>query len=142
MKKVFASLHARTICHATEDLERVKAALASVVGDAEQRITRSEGHHGNPIVVLESRVDDPKTIDDFFKRLEAETSAALINTLECRIDEACNMFVKLDKQSAFAGVLREARNDDVVSVRIKVSAFPARPEVARRAVEAHLKHPS
>ena len=117
----------------------MRAALANVVGEeAEQKISASDGHHGNPIIVLESSVEDPRAIDSFFQKLEPATSESLLSSLECRIDEACNLFVKLDKQAAFASVLKAATNDDVVSVRIKVNAFPAKPEVAMRIVKEYM----
>jgi len=132
-------LHARTICHATEDLERVKQALRNVVGEEEVRVSRTEGHHGNPIIVLEASVADPKAIDEFFHRVDERTVSSMIETLGCRIDDGCNLFLKIDKQAAFLGTVQMAQNDDVVSVRIKVNAFPARPEVAQGIVKEHLR---
>lgn len=112
--------------------------MRNVVGDAEPRESRTEGHHGNPIIVLEASVDDQEAIEDFFHRLEPALKADLVATLDRRIDDGCNLFIKLDKQTAFLGKIQMATNDDVVSVRLKVYAFPAKCAVAQRMVEEYL----
>jgi len=139
VKKTFAGLHARTICHATEDLDKVRLAMRNAVGEVEQRISKTEGHHGNPITILEASVDDPKALDEFFLRIGDATVKEMLDSLDNRIDDGCNLFLKLDKQAALLGNLQMARNDDAISIRIKVSAFPARCSIARGMVDEYLR---
>jgi len=131
-------LHARSLCHATEELERVERALMNVVGSAEVRVSRTEGVHGNPIEVLEANLDDPVAIQQFFSRLSRDDIAEIDRTLDLRMDVERNLFLRVDKQSAFRGDVRLGSGDDVVSIRLRVHAFPAKREVAIRLVHESL----
>jgi RNA binding exosome subunit len=139
VRSMFSSLHARALGHATEDLDRVKTAMANVMGDVDLRVSRTEGHHGNPIVILEATIEDSRAIDGFFARISDEDMEALIGSLEKRVDDGCNLFLKLDKQDAFAGTIRLGTGDDVISVRVKARVFPARREIAKEALGEYLR---
>lgn len=127
-------MHARAFAHATEDLDKVKVAMANVVGPVETSAVSTEGVHGNPLTILEADVTDPDDILRFFSKLDREDLQTLMRTLDKRVDEGCNLFVKIDKQSAFLGQVRLDRGDDVISVRIRVAAFPASCAVAQNVV--------
>lgn len=139
MNRPFAGLHARAFCHATEDLDKVKTALQNTVGEADIRISRTEGHHGNPITIVETSVEMMREISSFFERLEKDDLRLLLETLPSRVDDGCNLFIKIDKQAAYSGRIRMKRNGDVVSVRAKVRAFPATSEVAQATARAFLE---
>jgi len=130
MKGPFRGLYARAFAHATEDLEKVKTAMENALGPQELKILKTEGVHGNPIVILEAEISDPQEVPRFLSRLSREDLETILRTLDNRVDEGCNLFIKLDKQSAFGGLLRLDQGDDVISVRIRVAAFPAKREVA------------
>ncbi len=130
VKRVFAGLHARAFCHATEDLERVRLAMANVLGDVETRISRTAGIHGNPITVLKTVINDHESIMNFVKQLTEEDLEELLRSLDSRIDDDCNLFIRIDKQEAYQGRVRLARGDDMISIRVRVIAFPARCSVA------------
>jgi RNA binding exosome subunit len=136
MRRRFRGLHARAFVHATEVRERVEQALRNVVGEGPITSTETEGVHGNAITILEVGVPE------MFSRLSEDDLRTLLHTLDSRIDEGCNLFIKLDKQSAFLGEARLGKGDDVVSIRIRVAAFPAHQEVAvgvvREALEEEL----
>jgi len=131
VKKPFAGLYARAFCHATEDLEKVKQALRNTIGDAEMQISQTEGHHGNPITIVESGVESIEEISGFFEKLAEDDLRFVLDTLSTRVDEGCNLFLKIDKQAAYEERIRLGRNDDVLSIRIKVIAYPAKCEVAQ-----------
>lgn len=137
MRSVFSSLHARTFCHATEDLDRVKTALENAVGKSDVKISRTEGHHGNPIVILETAVEERDGIDEFFARLGRENVDEVLSSLSSRMDESCNLFIRLDKQAAFKGEIIFG-SDDVISVRIRVRSYPSRRDIAASAVREYL----
>ena len=130
MKKPFAVLHARTFCHATEDLQRVRSALDNAVGKSDINTSKTEGHHGNPIFILEAAVEGMDGIDRFFSKLRRTDVGELLSSLSSRVDDSCNLFVRIDKQAAFKDEIRLGRDDDVISVRVRVRSFPARREVA------------
>jgi RNA-binding protein len=134
----FQALHARTLCHATEDIDKVKQAFASAIGDTDISISKTEGHHGNVILVLEAILEDDDAIGEFFERFSDGALSVIIQTLPSRIDDGCNLFIRIDKQSAFAGQIKMADNDDVISVRLRVRSYPARSELAAKAVRAYL----
>jgi RNA binding exosome subunit len=134
VKGRFRGLHARAFVHATEDLDKVKMAMANVVGPVELTTLVTEGVHGNPLTVLEANVSGPDDVPRFFSKLDREDLHTILRTLDKRVDEGCNLFVKIDKQSAFLGQVRLDRGDDVISVRIRVAAFPARCELAQKVV--------
>lgn len=138
VKKVFASLHARVICHATEDFGSVEKAIRAVIGDANLHVSRTEGVHGNEIDVVQAEVGDARAILAFFDRLSTEALRRLADTLEQRIDDERNMFIRIEKQLALAGDIRLSTGDDVVSVRLRVRSFPARKEAAVQVVRQFL----
>lgn len=138
MKNVFASLHARVIRHATEELERVEETIRAVIGDANLHVSRTEGVHGNEIDVVQAEVDDGRAILAFFDRLSTEALQNVADTLEQRIDEERNMFIRIEKQLALAGDIRLSTGDDVISVRLRVRSFPAKKEAAVRVVRQFL----
>ncbi len=139
MKGRFRGLHARAFVHATEVPARVEEALRNVVGVGELKTTKTEGVHGNPITILEADILEPEGVPRFFSKLSEDDLHALLHSLASRVDEGCNMFLKLDKQSAFLGRIKLDRGDDVISIRIRVAAFPARQEVAERLVRESLE---
>jgi len=130
VKGPFQGLHARALCHATEDLDKVKLALSTAVGVEEITVSRTEGHHGNPLFVLESLMEDEERIRRFFERLCSDDLGEIVRTLESRMDDKCALYIRLDKQAAFGGNVRLGRNDDIISVRLRVRAFPAKISVA------------
>lgn len=138
MKKSFASLHARTFCHATESPDKVKLALANLLGHIEAKESRSEGVHGNLIIILEATVNDEETIAGFLRSFREEDRRALLETLPSRIDEGCNLFVRMDKQAAYRGESVMTTGDDVVSIRIHISAFPAKRAIAQSTAKEYL----
>lgn len=138
VRGVFSSIHARALSHATEDLEKVKTAMLNVLGDVELVISSTEGHHGNPIAILEAVVADMHAMDEFFGRLSTTDMEELISTLGQRVDDGCNLFLKLDKQEAYSGSAKLGSGDDVISARLKIRAFPAKPEVARKVARDYL----
>jgi len=139
VKKTFATMHARTFCHATEDLDKVESALENTVGKLDIEVVRTEGHHGNPIMILETTLGEADGINGIFSKLRKEDIERLLGSLDSRIDDGCNFFIRIDKQAAYTGEIRLASNDDVISLRLKVSTFPARREIASSVVKGYLE---
>ena len=117
----------------------MRTALENAVGKDEVKISETEGHHGNPITILESSSEDMEVIADFFSKLRATDINELIGSLSSRIDDGCNLFIRIDKQAAYAEDIKLARNDDIISVRIKVRSYPARSEIATSIAKEYLE---
>ena len=139
MKKTFASLHARAFCHATEDLDKVKKAMENALGQTEIKVSKTEGVHGNPIAVLEASVVDSDGIAEFFGKLSEGDLSELLATLGERVDDGCNLFLRIDKQEAYKGLQRLATDGDVISIRLRVRAYPAKREIAYAAAKKYVE---
>lgn len=136
---MFHWVEARAFCHATEDEEKVVAAIRTLLPEGEVRREKLEGHFGNPLVSLAVRADSAAAMKDFWRRIAAALGKEeLARELESRIDEDTVFHLRVDKQEAFTG--RIARPvGDVIDVRAKVAAYPRKPEVATKVVREFLE---
>ena len=125
----FHYIDLRTFCYATEDEKRVEGALRTFLPeDFEIQRATSEGHHGDRIVVLSTRVERADEMRHVLDRLsDLETASQLAAELDDRVDENCSLFLRLDKQAAFNG---EVRLGEGITFRAKVEAYPATKEGA------------
>ena len=131
----------RTFSYATEDDQAVERALRTFLPeDTEIEGVVTEGHHGDPILVLSVRLetaDEVRAVLDRLGDLPAAEQERLLAELDERVDEDTNLFVSFDKQAAARG---EIRLGEGISFRAKVEAYPAKQpaavENAREALEA------
>ncbi|MXR50754.1 RNA-binding protein [Halovenus sp. WSH3] len=129
----------RAFCYVTEEEERVEDALRLFLPE-EFEIERagSEGHYGDPILVLSARVestDGMRTVLDALGELADEQFARVVDELDERVNENCAFFLTLDKQAAFNGAVELG---DGITFRGKVEAYPAKKESAVENVEGLL----
>jgi RNA binding exosome subunit len=125
----FHYIDLRAFCYATEDEKRVEQALRLLLPeDVEVERATSEGHHGDRIVVLSTRVETADEMRHVLSVLsELDEVQRLSDELDERVDENCALFLQLDKQAAFDG---EVRLGDGITLRTKVEAYPAKKEKA------------
>lgn len=121
----------RTFCYATEAEDRVAAAVDHFLPE-ESALERneSEGHFGDPILVLSARVeraDEIRTVLDALDSLPDAEYERLLDQLDERVDPDCNLYVTLDKQAAVDG---EVRLGEGITLRGKIEAYPAKRESA------------
>ena len=127
----------RAFCYATEDEDRVEAALRHYLPE-DYPIERetNEGHHGDEIVVVSARVDNADDVRTVMDRvLEAGERERIIKEIEDRVDDDCSFHLRLDKQAAYDG---ESALGDGLHLRAKVEAYPAKRENAVEAVRRSL----
>jgi RNA binding exosome subunit len=119
----------RAFCYATEDDERVEAALRTFLPeDVDIERATSEGHHGDRILVLSARVERADEMRYVLDRVaEVDDLDAVVAELDDRVDENCAFYLTLDKQAAYRG---EVRRGDGITLRSKVEAYPAKREHA------------
>jgi RNA binding exosome subunit len=131
----------RTQSHATEDVERVREALAHVLpAETPVDALETEGYFGNPITILTARLEKKAAVAymDFLKqRLPESDRKALVAELPERIDEDCFFYLRLSKQDAFLGDVRITYAEDAISLRGKLEAYPAKQETCLRQVRKH-----
>ena len=139
MEFPFSSATLSTFVHATEDESKVLEALKNILPE-EVKIERRKlrGHHGNPIIVLSTVIGRRKPLrelwDTIAAKLGAEEFKKLGQIATERLDDECNLYLRFDKQLAYAGKLALTDTGDVIHVKLKVAAYPAKREVAARVV--------
>jgi RNA binding exosome subunit len=118
-----------TIAHATDNLDKVQAALRFVLPEPlkdQPLFTRRylEGHHGNPIVTFDGKLTRPTEVDafvrEFINRLSRTEKLLIERNLESRSDEDGNLYIRIDKQQAFRRIL-ELGEDDPIRIKMKFS---------------------
>ena len=126
------NVHFRVFCHATEDEVKVVQALkfASGLEDITRDVT--EGYHGNPIIILEAFVKEKRRSKDLFSRLKEAELQEVLDSLDNRMDDECNLYLRLDKQEAYLGNLKMTTSDDAIAVRAKVESYPKKRETAMK----------
>jgi len=136
---MFHSVELRTVCHATEDPDRVERAMRTLSPDGRLETETLEGHHGNPFRMMAVRLEDADAIRAFWRRVkDAGAMPPLLATLDERVDDDAVLHLRFDKQKAHGGTLELARHDDVIAVRAKVAAHPAKRSNAVRVARAYL----
>ncbi|MBS7644712.1 MAG: RNA-binding domain-containing protein [Candidatus Bathyarchaeia archaeon] len=116
------------LIHATEDEEKVKMAVSSLIpGEAYPalKIIRLSGHYGNPISLMTASVKSREHPEDLFKELMTKLGsgdkAALIKELPLHIAGNGVFYIRLDKQSAAKGVISLGREDPIqIKVKFKL----------------------
>jgi len=130
MKRVVSSIYMETHCHATEDIEKVEAAIMNMIPPSlrnEVKISRDvlRGYYGNPIIVLRVEIlnsDHALMTAKFLSNLMTSHDRKRIrDTLALRLNELKNLYIRVDKQQAYRGVARVAEHDDVIKVKVSIS---------------------
>ena len=121
----------RAFCYATEDEKRVEQSLRTFLPeDFPMERAENEGYHGDRIVVLSARVENADDVRHVLSRLaELDDLGGLLNELDERVTEDCELYLYLDKQAAFSGRVAPGEG---ITLRGKVEAYPAKKD---RAVE-------
>ena len=110
----------RAFTHATEDQEKVLKAIhntlpAELIDKVIFKEKRLTGHHGNPIILFETKIKKDAVSAVFEKlssRLESLDKELLANEIKRHLDRG-NLYIRLDKQSAFLNELRIGSVDPI-----------------------------
>ncbi len=128
----------RVIAQATEDIDRVKAALSLFIFDNEIGTVTTEGHYGNPITILQAQLKG-RDCDRFIGFIKSKLSGAELEKLKKelgeRIDDDCYLHIRFDKQAAYNGTVQLAVMADAIAAEIKIKAYPAKREMAIEVAE-------
>lgn len=143
----------RAFVHATEDPQKVRAALAFVAGfdledeeeakrfDEQLEAVSAEGHFRNPIEILELTLKRAAQVRGFWRRMldDPAIRQGLMQQVDDRLDEELIFWFRLDKQAAASGRLRLAEAQDVVLVRAKLATYPKDRETGLRFLQDLLR---
>jgi RNA binding exosome subunit len=128
----------RAFVAVTEDEERVREALSIFLPLDSISFTSVKGHFGNEIKMLEASLKK-KDSQTFFQilreQLPKEELIRLRREIPDRVDEENRFHMRLDKQSAYKGLVRLTEARDAIDVSAMVETYPARREKAVSAVE-------
>lgn len=137
---MFLNVKLRAFCHATEDLSKVRTAIEFLLPDSAILEKKMTGHHGNPIVFLETKTSKKSEIRDFWNRMkDSIPHINLLNELDSRIDEECVLRARLDKQKAYQGMMQMVKHEDVISVSSKIESYPKNREAALKNAEGYFE---
>ncbi len=126
-EKIISSIYIETYCHATEDLRKVEKAVRNLFPeDLKKKIKFSyeklEGYYGNPIIVLRTQINDSERAQKIVKYLASLMDCLdkkhIKETLNLRVDDSGNLYLRIDKQQAYKGKARVIEHDDVIKFRI------------------------
>jgi len=129
----------RTQSHVTEDVARVRQALANVL-PPETPIEEEEtkGYFDNPIFILRARLEKKAArqyFDQLISKLPGSDREELIREVPERVSEDCDFFFKLSKQDAYLGDIRTSYAEDSIAIRARIEAYPAKKENGLKTLE-------
>ena len=111
----------RVFAHATEDVDKVLSAVRNILSPELIDIvafkkTNLTGHHGNPIVLFETRINEESATQAVFEKLSLGLGILDKELLASEIDQHLdkgNLYVRLDKQSAYLNELKLCSVDPI-----------------------------
>jgi len=141
----FHSLELRALAAATEDEGKVKSAILHLLpedirGRKDVIFDASiiEGHFGNRItafvLTFRRHGDIRKILDYLVSKLDKRSRSLILESMEERIDDSNNLYIRFDKQEAYTGVVKLGSRD-AIQLKAKVAAFPATKENAVKVCE-------
>jgi RNA binding exosome subunit len=120
-KPPIAYIDIRVTQHATEDPQKVQAAIKNLLTaeQAENLIfqkTSTTGHHNNPIIIYTAKLTDKKTLPETLEKIGQNLSAIdkeqLNQDIKLHIEKS-NLYLRFDKQSALQGTIKLAQTDPI-----------------------------
>jgi RNA-binding protein len=111
----------RVFAHATEDPEKVLTAVRNLLPEelSESAIfqkTSLTGHHGNSIILFNTKLTDKPALPAALKKIGAGLTTLDKEELEANMKlhlEKHNLYLRFDKQSAYQNQVRFSQNDPV-----------------------------
>lgn len=132
----------RVFAHATEDAEKVLTAVRNIlpVALSEGAIFQKNlltGHHGNPIVLFETKLVDKQALIGVLRNIGVGLTVLDKETLENDLKlylEKRNLYLRFDKQFAFQGEVRFSQNDPIhFKIHFKNKSFEEIVAICREA---------
>jgi hypothetical protein len=132
----------RTQAHTTEDVSRVRQALENVLPpETPVEEEETKGYFDNPIVILSARLEKKvaeKYMDFLRTKLPEADLKELIGEIPERVSESCDFYLKLSKQDAYLGDVRTSYAEDIIAIRARVAAYPAKRESCIQTMKEYL----
>lgn len=136
MNLPFKSVSISTIIHSTESREKIENALRLFIPKGvELEDSEAEGHYGDSKIILSADIERRPHMREFWdkvmKNLSQEDKNWLLDNAIDRIGDDCRLYLRFDKQTAVTDEkLALSDSGDVFHIRINISAYPAKREIA------------
>jgi hypothetical protein len=123
--------------HATEEPTKVLKALYSLIpqqyrGKLEIKEEAVRGYFKNPIIVYRAKLSRRQEAEEMLASIAKDVAEndriRLGKEIERRVDDSGKLFLRLDKQAAFAGNVSVKQDDDTIKLVIRFSGYPAKKE--------------
>lgn len=119
--------------HATEDQDKVLTAIKNVLPEELMdkvafEKTNLKGHHGNPITLLKAKIKEKNAVKTIFEKISSGLNSVdkelLKNEIDRHLDRG-NLYIRLDKQSAYLNELKICSTDPI---HLRIHFKKHRPE--------------
>jgi RNA binding exosome subunit len=123
----------RAFVYGTENKEKVLESIKTLFPNSSPQCEATEGYYKNTVLILSNKIDKKREIKDFVEKLSKLNVPArkrILNSLEDKMDDFGNLFLRFDKQRAFLGDLKVVDHGDSIHLKIKIAAYPAKKKVA------------
>jgi len=126
MKSTIQSLDVSMLLHATEDSERVIAAVRGLIdADGTLETVEMEGHFGNSIKKVGVHLHGDQATKAFAAltaRMPGGLRKELAKDIDKLVDEHSSLFLRLDKQKLVEGEIATGY-EDAIRLKVKPRAF-------------------
>jgi len=124
-KYPIAYVEIRVFSHATEDQQKVETAVRNILPEelaSETKFTRTActGHHGNPILLLEAKLENRQLLPKVLEKIGASLSSLDKEELASEFKEHLekrSLYLRFNKQSASLSTASFSPNDPI---RVKI----------------------
>jgi RNA binding exosome subunit len=135
------SVEVSIFSYATEDERKVERALFNLVPEEvirqSLRVERLSGHYRDPLLLIRGVIKDGEAAGEILRRLVMALPPVererLVLEVEDRVDEANNLYLRLDKQKAYLGRVLMGEAD---AIRFKFKFSSSRDPLS--AIRSHL----
>jgi len=129
VKGPIQSLEASYFVHATEDAEKIAAAVVSLLDcPGEAKADEMEGHFGNSIIRVSYHItgdEAQRAFEQLSSKMGSGLKKRLKDELDNHLDEHWALYLRLDKQRLLSGKL-ELTDADPVRIRVKPRLYTAK----------------
>jgi RNA-binding protein len=127
------NLSYRAFVYGTENEEKVREAIFTLLPTAQPLKEITEGYHKNQVIILHGKTSKKREIKDFLgklNKLKPSVKKRILRQLDDRMDDRGNLFLRFDKQRAYLGDIKLVEHGDSLHLKLKIAAYPARKEEA------------
>ncbi|MGN1185688.1 MAG: RNA-binding protein [Methanobrevibacter wolinii] len=133
----------RMFVYENEDEQELRTALNNIFPDVIPEVEEAEGLLEDEIIILSGVIDKKRYLKDFlnnlFEELGTDEIIKLYDDIDKKMDDQCNLFLRLSKEDAIDEDWHIIDNGDSIHLKIKVEAYPAKKEIAVKNMKEFIK---